>query len=344
MRYQSIFILMLLPVLLGGCAVGQAIKNNVQGTHYLQTKDYEAGEDVFRAAVVRDRDNPQPNYYLGRFLLANDKPKQALPYLQKAASLDPRDTDYLFWQGVAYGELGKQNQERKSYQQVLKIKEKHLQALTYLGHNQLKGKEYAQALKTYEKVLEVWPYSPSALYNRSLVAKILQRIPEEKVGWLSYLSAYPSGALAIKAADHLNRLGDFSYRNHYLGGRTITLAKISFKPFSSELALKSFPSLNVVGATASNMVNGKLQVLVYQEKNKELAKARAISIKKYLYEKFPGLTKNGIGVSWFDQPEALTIGRKKLVNHESVRFFLTDVQRTVHADKKKKKKKMKIQR
>lgn len=337
MRLQHILFVMIFPVLLGGCTVGQAIKNNFQGTHYLQIGNYSQGETTFRRAVIQDPDDPQANYYLGRFLLANKKPKQALPYLRKAAALESEDTDYLFWQGVCFGELGKRTQERASYTKVLKIKNNHLQALIYLGHNQLKTKEYETALSTYRKVLDIWPYSPSALYNRALIARILKRIPEEKVGWLIYLANYPSGALAIKAADHLNRLDDFSYRNQYLGARTVTLTKIRFKPFASEPTFGSLASLDVVGATALNMGKGKLQVVVYQQNNKKLARARAVAIKKYLLKKFPGLHKNGIGISWFDTPESLKIVGKKLHNPESVRFFLTGLEQPVRPGKKKKK-------
>ena len=344
MRLQYMIVLVLSALFLGGCAVGQSInavgrsiKNNVQGTHYLQTKNYSQGELTFNEAVKQDPENPQPNYYLGRFLLAEKKPKQALPYLQKAASLDPKDTDYLFWQGVALGELGKRRQERENYQKVLKVKKKHLQALIYLGHNQLKDKQYESALATYRKALEIWPHSPSSLYNRALIARILKRNPEEKVGWQAYLSAYPSGALAIRAADHLNRLGDFSYRNQYLGARTVTLTKIWFEPFSSKLAMGSLSSLDVVGATASNMGKGKLQMVVYQENNKKLARSRVLSIKKYLQKKFPKLKKNGIGTSWFAQAEVLKIQGKKLKNSESVRFFVTGQEQPIRPGKKKKK-------
>ncbi len=337
MRCKHILIVLIFPFLLGGCAVGQAIRNTVQGTHYLETRNYSQGELTFRQAVLKNADDPRANYYLGRFLLAGKKAKQALPYLRKAVSLEPENTDYLFWQGVCFGELGKRKQERASYGSVLKIKKNHLQALIYLGHNQFRAKEYETALNTYRKVLEIWPYSPSALYNRALIARILKRSPEEKVGWLTYLSAYPSGALAIKAADHLNRLGDFSYRNQYLGARAVTLTKIRFIPFSAELAAGSLPSLDVVGATVSNMGKGKLQVIVYQQNNKKLSRARAVSIKKYLLGKFPGLKSNGIGISWFDTPEVVKIEGKNLRNPESVRFFLTGLNQPIRPGKKKKK-------
>lgn len=337
MRFQDIIVLILSAWVLAGCAVGQAIKQNVQGSHYLQTKNYSQGESTFRQAVAEHPDNPQANYYLGRFLLAANNPKEALPYLQKAVTLEPKDTDYLFWRGVAQGELGKRKQERASYKSVLKLNKKHLQALIYLGHNQLKEKQYEAALATYQKVIEIWPYSPSALYNRALIARILKRTPEEKVGWLTYLSAYPSGALAINAADHLNQLGDFSYRNQYLGARTVTLTKIWFEPFSDKLAPGAFASLDIVGATVSNMGKGTLQVVVYLKNNKKLAHARAVTIKKYLQSTFPKLKRNRVKISWFGAPESLKIKEKKLTNPESVRFFLTDLNKPISPKKKKQK-------
>jgi len=337
MRFKNIVILGCSVLFLSGCGAGHTIKNSFQGTRYLQAKEYSEGELTFRTAVADDPGDPLANYYLGRFLLAQKKPALALPYMKKAVSLDQNDADYLFWQGVIQGELGMTQQERRSYQAAISIKENYLQAMIYLGHNQLKDGEYDDSLATYQKVLKIWPSSPSSLYNRALIARLLKRSSEEKVGWLSYLSRYPSGNLAIQATNHLNSLGDFSYQNHNLGGRTITLFKIQFKPFSAVLSKRALRSLDVVGATASNIGKGKLQILVFQENNKELARLRAVSIKKHLLGKFPYLTTGKIGISWFDKPEKVTIGGKKVTNTESVRFFLTGLETSLRPTKKKRK-------
>ena len=336
MRLQNIVVMVSVVFLLNGCSTGQMMKNSYQGTQYLQTGNYSQGEVIFRKTVARNPGDPLANYYLGRFLLAQKETQEALPYLQKAVLLEPENTDYLFWQGVALGALGKQKQERKSYRQVLRIDERHLQALTYYGHNQLKEREYEAALATYQEVLQIFPDSPSALYNRALIAKILNRTPEEKAGWLAYLAKYPSGDLAIQAINHLNLLGEFTYQNHYLGARTIPLKKIWFEPFSANLYPSSKRSLDVVGATAVNIGRAKLQVIVFQENNMELAKDRAISIKEYLSATFPDLTPEKIGVSWFKQPEAMELQGKKLQNPGSVRFFLTDLEIPILSSKKKK--------
>ncbi len=321
MRLHNVLILVCLGVLLTGCAVGQAIKNNYQGHRYLQTKQYKLGEETFRNAVIQNPDDAGANYFLGRFLLANSSPEKAMPYLEKAVFLDPKATDNLFWLGVAQGEIGNYKQERKSYQRVLQIDPNHLQSLIYLGHNQLKAKAYDAALVTYNKVLALRPTNPSALYNKALIARIQKRTSEEKTGWLAYLKTYPSGDLAIQATEHLNQLGDYTFENHSLGSRTVTIKKIEFEPASEKLVSSSLASLDVVGATALNIAKGKLQVLVYQNKDRELARTRAVSIKKYLLKKFPGLTDDKVSISWFGQPEKGA--NAKLSQQTAVRFFLT---------------------
>ena len=307
--------------------LGKSIQHHVLGEHYFHTRNFAKGEATFRQAVKENPESAEANYYLGRFLLAEKKHKEALPYLQKAVALESDNAEYNFWLGVVYGENGQREKERKSYYNALKIDPKHLQSLIYLGHSQLKNEKYEESLTSYQKALQIWPGSPSALYNQALILKILGRTPEERIAWQQYLSLYPAGGLARRATDHLNMLSDFSYRNHTLAARTMTLAKIRFEPFAAALDSSSYPSLKLVGATVVNMGKGNLQIVVCQKNNKELARKRVISIKKYLQEQFPDLRGNRIGISWFSIPEEFTIAGKKLRSDESVRFFLTDIKK-----------------
>lgn len=315
-------------ILLSGCVkaekIGSIVKYHVQGSHYIETGNYAKGEAIFRQAIKERPSSPQANYYLGRFLLAEKKKKEALTYLENAVALEPKDVDYNFWLGVTYGENGYRKKEMQMYKKAIALEPKHLQSLIYLGHIQLKSKKYTAALTSYEKALKIWSSSPSALYNRALIMKFLGRTPEEKLAWLEYLSLYPAGGLARRATDNLNKLSDFSYRNHNLAARTVTLAKIRFKPFEAELDSNSYPSLKLIGAIVSNIGKGRLQVVVYQKNNKELARKRAVSVKKYLQKTFPELKGKHIGISWFSEAEKFKIAGKKLRSNESVRFFLSE--------------------
>lgn len=324
-------------LLLAGCAqvenighkvedAGRFVKYNIQGEHYLSRKNYEHGYEIFTKAVKATPEDAQAHYFMGRFQLTLDKKKYALKSMKQAVALDPEKADYRFWLGVSHGENGHPKSERKSYKEALSLKKDHLQALIYLGHNQLKAKQYKTALQTYQKALKLWPQSPSSLYNRALLLNILKRTPEEKRAWLAYLNLYPAGSLARRATIHLNRLSDFSYRNHSLAAREVTLGKIRFEPFKTKLSKSSYLSLDVVGATVSNMPKGTLQIIAYQKNNKGLARQKAISVKKYLKEHFELLDKEQrIKVSWFGVPETYLAGKKKVKANESIRFFLTDL-------------------
>lgn len=325
MKMKNITILASFVFLLSGCSAGLMLKNSFQGNRYLNNKDYKQGELTFRDAVAQTPSDPLANYYLGRFLLAQEKPQQALPYLQKAASLKSSKTDYLFWQGRAQGAIGDLKKERASYLKVLLIDKKHVPALTYLGHNQFKEKEYKAAQATYTKVLSLQPNRPSALFNQALISRILKQPKEERAGWLTYLSKYPAGDFAVLASGYLNLSGDFSYQSHNLGGQKVALPKVQFQPLTAKITSTSLRSLNIVGRAATKIENGKLQVVVFQKSNKKLAKNRAISIREYLIRKFPTLTPERIGISWFGVPEKRVFQREVTQNPESVRFFFTDL-------------------
>jgi Tfp pilus assembly protein PilF len=319
-------VLLLFVVLLGGCVVrdvSQTVGHTVKGDYYLESEKYSQGRESFQKAVQQNPESASANYYYGRFLLYDKKYKKALVYLKKAKEREPDNADYQFWAGIGYAGIQNKKQEEACYRKALKIDRNHLQSLVYLGHNQLEKKRYQEALQLYQRALNIWPGSPSALYNRALIAKRLGRTPEEKIGWLEYLDYYPSGHMARRAVAHLNYLGDFSYRNHHLGPRTVTLEKIYFEPFRARLSGNSIESLNLVGGITEKMKKGKLQILVYQKNNKKLAKARAAAIRQYLIEEFPHLPPQRIGISWFDEPEVVRIKKKDLRIDESVSFFIS---------------------
>ena len=318
--------LLLLTLVSSGCGIknmGQAVKYSITGEHFLTTEQYEKGIRRFKQEIIASPESALANFYYGRFLLGEKQYKKALPYLKKARDLNPKKVDFHFWVGVAYGTIGHKKSEKSSYEKALSIDKNHLQSLIYLGNNQLQSKRYKASLNFYKRALEIWPGSPTALYNRALILSKLGRKPEALEGWQEYLSYYPSGAMARHAVDHLNDLRDYTFRNYTLLSRTVTIEKILFIPFTEEIDRASQKSLEFIGTVASNMHKGRLQIVVYQLKNKELAKKKAIAIKKFLIKKYPTLKKTDIGISWFDVPETIRIANKSRKISDSVSFFIS---------------------
>lgn len=311
-----------------GCALQQvtrdsyySVKHRVKGNYYLDNKKYKEGIEDFEQELKKNPESSEAQYFMGRFQLAENHTKEGLYHLQQAVKLSPEKADYHFWLGVAYSVNKESDLERKSYLRALELNHNHVQALTYLGHNQLEKSEYENALKTYNKVLELSPDNPSALYNRALILKHFERTPEEKLGWKEYLALYRSGVMGQQAALNLNSLGEFEYRNHLIGRRMVTLEKVRFEPFTAKIWEGSQTSLDLLGEILKNNDNVAIHIVVYQKNNKELAELRAKSVKKYLINKFPEIKSSRFIVSWFGVPEEIKIGTKIFWEDESINFF-----------------------
>jgi tetratricopeptide (TPR) repeat protein len=289
---------------------------SLKGERFLKKGQYQDGVATFKSIVQKEPKNPEAQYYLGRFYLAQEKPEEALPHLKRAVQDNPAKADYHFWLGVAYWAVRNFDLERKSYLQALAKDPKYVPARLYLAHNYLDSGNWQKALNNYDLLLRREPYNPEALYNRALALMELHRLKEEALAWKRYLQYYPEGKWALRAVDHLNQLGHFSYRNFTIGYRRVTLEHIPFSPGSAKLLSQGKPSLQVLGTILS--INGKisLEVVCYKSGDPSLAAARARAVKHYLLQQFPRVNSSRIG--------ARGIGRKERVRTDNKVYFLDD--------------------
>ena len=290
----------------------------------MKSGEYIQAEQTFKQAVLQNPESDLAHYYLGRFLLAQNKGTEALPSFKRAVQLEPRNPKYHFWLGLTYGETGNVKAERGQYEKALRLKKHYAQARLYLGHLQLKDGNLIKALQSYDDVLEQIPTNGAALYNRALILDIQKKTAKATKGWLAYLKWYPAGKHAILATNHLNRLGDYSYENHSFGRRTVTLTEIKFLRSKNRISVSAYPSLRLVGAIISNLEKGTLQIIVYKEGNTTLAQQRALLVKSTLLDLFPSLSESRIQISWFGTREILQRDGQRYSKGESVRFFITD--------------------
>lgn len=317
---KDIYKFVLISLIFSGCS----FTHIVVGEFYLSEKEYSSGVTYFNKNISKNDVDASSYYYLGRLLLAQNKPKQALSKFKSAILLDNTNADYYCWLGVAYSSLKISNKERNSYLKALELNQKHLQTLTYLAHSYFDANEYKMALSYYEKVIKLSPTSQTALYNRAILFNKLKRYPEEKVALKIYLNYYSDGSLARNATKNLNIMGDFDFRNYIIGIRTITLKKIEFKPFSSQIDFYSRDSLNYLGEILKNNKKVKIHIIVYQQANRQLAKNKAKEIKKYILNKFNNIDENRLKLSWFDVPKVVVYNGKTYNLGESV-DFITDL-------------------
>ena len=324
MKNLSKGIFVWLPFLVAAFVVfpsGCTLLRVAKGNYYLDNKKYKEGIVAFEQELKANPESAEAQYFMGRFQLAENHPKEARRFLQQAVKLSPKNADYHFWLGVAYAANKESDLERKSYLRAIELDDKHVQALTYLGHNQLDKFEYENALNTYNKVLKLSPNNPSALYNRAIILKHFRRTPEERVAWKEYLVLYPHEAMAQQAAMNLNELGDFEYRNYIIGSRTVTLKKVRFEPLTAKIQNNSHESLDFLGEILQNNKTVAIHIVAYQKGTEKMAELRVKSIKIYLLNKFPEIKSSRLLVSWFGVPEEIRIGTRTFKEDESINFF-----------------------
>lgn len=320
MPKKILFAFFILIFFLTGCGAKPLIK----GEYYLSMEKYQDGIRSMQKDLIENPNDPNIHYFLGRFYLAENHAKEGLTHLKKAAELSPGKADFHFWLGLAYSANKQSDMEKKSYEKALELNPNHLESRIYLAHTQMERKQYKEALANYSNVLKNWEDEPASLYNKALALNKLNRKKEETAAWKEYLDFYPAGPMARNAADHLNSLGDLSYRNHLIGLRTITLRKIQFEPLTDELIWDSKRSIYFLGDILSKLDKVSIHIIAYQKNNKNLAEQRAKSIKKYLLESFPKMSSSRLKVSWFDVPEKIQAGGKTVQKNESINFITVE--------------------
>lgn len=320
LRKNRLYITLIILSLTFGCSFVGSVGHHIKGSYYLNEENYDEGVKTFSATLKKNPDEPTANYYMGRYLLALNRPEEALPFLSKAASLEPDKAENQFWLGVAYWSVMDYSKERKCYQKAIDLDVTHVAAHVYLGHNYLDGGSLREALKYYDKALKLDPYQPEALYNRALVLHQLKLYQDETKAWKKYLSYYPDGSLAREAAHNLNLKGDFSYRNHKIGPRLVTLEWIKFKPKSNDISTDAIPSLKVVGSIMET--NKKVNIVIesYYKGNNDLARQRAQAIKDYILKKYPEVDAGRLKIKYHDSPERILAGKKIFSLNTSINF------------------------
>ena len=138
--------------------------------HY-QAKTTQVLQD---ASVHRLRSNPQDadaRLTLGKLLYAQDKPREALPHLQRAVEFSPLDDDAWYYLGATLLELGRLIDAQRQLQRAIEINPENFQAFNHLGMTFLNLGNVAQAEIHLREALRLNPEDPIASENLGSVLK-----------------------------------------------------------------------------------------------------------------------------------------------------------------------------
>lgn len=297
--------LVLLAASLVGCASMDRAARNIQGEYYLNRADFAAGRAAFAPRLAEYPSDPELNYYMARFELGTDNPEAALPLIQKAVKLAPAKADYHFWEGVTHWALMKPDRERAAYEKALAIDPDHLSANLYLAHNMLDRGQNAEALRLYDRVLSLNPHEPQAMFNKAAALERLTRFTEMMSAMHRFLDNYPDAPLARQGVHMLNKAGDFSWRNHVIGLRTIPLRAVEFKPDTATLTKNAEASLKRIGEILSEKTDLGVHIVAYVKDDPALARERALAVRNFVNREYPEVILGRLAPSWFDKPERI---------------------------------------
>lgn len=143
-------------------------------------REYRAGRQdtarhCFEQAIARDAKHAAAHHALGLMVLQGGDPAGALPYLQRAADLDPDNSGHLANLGVALRQAGKHVEARAAYDRALALQPDSATAHNNRGNACRELGDNRAALADYDRALALDPGYAEAHYNRGVLLQKLGR-------------------------------------------------------------------------------------------------------------------------------------------------------------------------
>jgi tetratricopeptide (TPR) repeat protein len=120
-------------------------------------------EEALRARLKREPENFEANQQLGRLLVDNGKPRDAVPYLEAAARIHPGDYDNAYELGLALANSGDYEQARANVHALL-AKQDNAELHHLLGDVAEKTGDPLEAVREYQRAAQLNP-SESNLFD-----------------------------------------------------------------------------------------------------------------------------------------------------------------------------------
>lgn len=147
--------------------------HQVLGSIYRKLGDNKKAQEQLRMAIAGRPEDAQAQYEMGMALLRDQQPAEAVPYLEKASSLDPSDAPTEVALAQALRRVGNTGRAQEVTDLMLRSKERERQTTSQtVSGNQanafLKQGEPANAVEIYRHMLEIDPKNARTAYNLAL--------------------------------------------------------------------------------------------------------------------------------------------------------------------------------
>ena len=154
-----------------------------QGLVAHQQGDIDTAERAYRAALVREAEHPLALHYLGVVLHQRGRHAEALPLLERSASLVPAEPEFHNNLGLVFAALDDNDRAIESYRRALDHKPDHATAWNNLGLACQAANRLPEAIASFRRALALMPGFAQAHWNLALA---LLASGEYAEGWREY--------------------------------------------------------------------------------------------------------------------------------------------------------------
>jgi tetratricopeptide (TPR) repeat protein len=132
------------------------------------------------------------NLQQGEQLFLDNKPREALPHLEKALYENPQDEKIYLYLGIIYEQLNDAAKSIQILKRGLNVSQGHKDLFYYnLGNNHFRQQEYTVAEQMYSKTLEINGALEVAYLNRANARLELEQFQEARQDYIDYLRLDP---------------------------------------------------------------------------------------------------------------------------------------------------------
>lgn len=172
---------------------------------------YKAGNSTgaladFMALYNENQKNADVDSWIGFLHLRNKDAKLAIPFLEQAKALNPKDLEVLNNLGNAYLMAGQNSQALSTYNELIKLDGKRFQAFYNIGNIQLEDKKFSAAEQSFNQALALQNDSPQVLNNLGVAQEAQNKVKE------SFASFKRASDLKQKEATYARNAGASAYR------------------------------------------------------------------------------------------------------------------------------------
>ena len=190
----------------GSDAASAAVSDLIAGQQAYVSGNIDASVQHLQAAVDANPNDPRALNDLGQVLVRTGRAREAVTYLDKAASLKPDSWAYQFNRARAYAQLQEWGRAVEGYRAAAQLFPDDYATHYNLAKALHASGDIGAALAAYEKAIELAPGQSDFHLSYGLALETAKRPQDAAAAYRRYLELEPNSPQAEKVKAHLTAL------------------------------------------------------------------------------------------------------------------------------------------